>query len=311
MIRLAETPVENTFALDVQALARLRLDGKRDSKKAIATAAQEFESLFIQMMTKSMRDASFKSDLFSSQTQDFYKSIYDQQLSKMLSKKGLGLGQMMIDQLTKLEDVPANDLTESDKGIHSMEGHSKAMSNSLGSLLVSENGFERDNWPKKHKTTSELSHSSLLVNEFVENMKKHADKFTKITGLPVEYAIAHAAHESSWGQKMPRHIDGRSSFNLFGIKANKDWTGNVVESTTNEYIDGVIKNRVEKFKAYDSYAEAFRDYAYLLTDKPRYNRVLMSGTPWEFAKSLQLSGYATDPDYAKKLFQTIKNLSTS
>jgi flagellar protein FlgJ len=68
-----------------------------------------------------------------------------------------------------------------------------------------------------------------------------------------------------------------------------------------------VKQRaVEKFRSYESYAEAFRDYANLLKNNPRYAQAIEAGNdPAAFARGLQQAGYATDPAYASKLTRVI------
>ena len=44
----------------------------------------------------------------------------------------------------------------------------------------------------------------------------------------------------------------------------------MAEVTTTEYVDGVPHKTVAKFRAYDSYAESFRDFASLIGNSPRY-----------------------------------------
>jgi flagellar protein FlgJ len=99
------------------------------------------------------------------------------------------------------------------------------------------------------------------------------------------------------------------SHNLFGIKASNAWKGRVVESMTTEYINGKPEKRIERFRAYDSYAQAFEDYARLLSQSPRYaDSVAMAastGSVSTFAQGLQRGGYATDPRYAEKLSRVI------
>ena len=73
-------------------------------------------------------------------------------------------------------------------------------------------------------------------------------------------------------------------------------------------MDGVAHKSVEKFRAYDSYADAFRDYAKLLRSNPRYQNVLANAQDVTgFAQGLQRAGYATDPGYADKLTRIIKH----
>jgi flagellar protein FlgJ len=42
--------------------------------------------------------------------------------------------------------------------------------------------------------------------------------------------LGQAGHETGWGKSEIRNKDGSNSFNLFGIKAGKGWTGKVAES---------------------------------------------------------------------------------
>ena len=102
-----------------------------------------------------------------------------------------------------------------------------------------------------------------------------------------------------------RFSDGTPSYNLFGIKAGGGWQGAVAEATTTEYVNGAAQKSVERFRAYSSYAEAFRDYANLLASNPRYADVLNQQDAAGFARGLQKAGYATDPMYAAKLERII------
>jgi flagellar protein FlgJ len=124
--------------------------------------------------------------------------------------------------------------------------------------------------------------------------------------------LGQAALETGWGKHEITAADGSRSHNLFNIKATGGWKGKVVEAATTEYINGVPQTRVEKFRAYDSYADAFRDYANLLRNNPRYETVLANASDAAgFAQGLQRAGYATDPNYAAKLTKIInQSLST-
>jgi flagellar protein FlgJ len=102
-----------------------------------------------------------------------------------------------------------------------------------------------------------------------------------------------------------RQADGSPSYNLFGIKAGKQWSGATVDATTTEYVNGQPQKVVERFRAYGSYEEAFQDYANLLRNNPRYSNVIGSQDGTEFAQRLQQAGYATDPMYADKLSRII------
>ena len=118
--------------------------------------------------------------------------------------------------------------------------------------------------------------------------------------------LAQAALESGWGKHEIKFADGKSAHNLFGIKAGEQWTGRTAYANTSEFIDGVKVARVEKFRAYDSYAESFKDFVNLLKSNPRYKQVLQNvHDPISYSSAMQKSGYATDPQYGKKLQSTI------
>lgn len=123
--------------------------------------------------------------------------------------------------------------------------------------------------------------------------------------MPAQFLVAHAALESGWGKSEIRSADGSPTYNLFGIKAGRNWKGPSVEVQTTEYINGVAQSSREKFRVYGSYAESFNDYANLLKNNPRFSGVLGQQDGTQFARSLQQSGYATDPMYANKLSRII------
>jgi flagellar protein FlgJ len=119
--------------------------------------------------------------------------------------------------------------------------------------------------------------------------------------------LGQAALESGWGKHEIKALDGSTSHNVFGIKASGNWKGRTVEAMTTEYVNGVAYQKVEKFRAYDSYSDAFKDYAKLIRDNPRYQSVLQNGgDASQFAHALQKAGYATDPQYAQKLTKVIQ-----
>jgi flagellar protein FlgJ len=149
------------------------------------------------------------------------------------------------------------------------------------------------------------------VQAFQEKLAAHAEEASRTTGIPAKFMLGQAALESGWGKHVIKSADGSSSHNLFGIKAGPNWKGKTVTAVTTEYVNGVPQKRVEKFRAYDSYADSFRDYAKMLRSNPRYEKVLANASDLKgFAQGLQRAGYATDPHYAAKLQHIVnRNLS--
>ncbi len=85
-------------------LASLKVDARTQSPEAVRKVAQQFESIFAKMVLSSMRQASSTvgDSMFGSDQQQFYQGMFDDQLSVELTKgKGLGLADMLVQQLTR------------------------------------------------------------------------------------------------------------------------------------------------------------------------------------------------------------------
>ena len=106
---------------------------------------------------------------------------------------------------------------------------------------------------------------------------------------------------------MIRHPDGRSTHNLFGIKAGSGWQKETASVPTVEYRDGVAVKDRAVFRSYDSLAASFQDYVQFLQNNPRYKEALThAGDPQQFTSALQDAGYATDPRYAEKINNVLR-----
>ena len=295
----------DNLAIDSKGLDSLRRSARENSPEALKTAAKQFEALFLNMVMKSMREATPQEGIFDNDQSRMYTSMLDQQLSQHLSNRGVGLADVLIQQLSRTlapQGVPDGDAslpqiyeTPSVEVRKSNPWHPAA----LQPAGVPAAGVKADSSQPAH------------VQTFLDRLGVHADEASRATGIPAKFMLGQAALESGWGKKEIRGIDGSTSHNLFGIKATGSWKGRVVEAMTTEYIDGVAHKRIEKFRAYDSYADSFRDYANLLRNNPRYQNVLVNATDLNsFAQGLQRAGYATDPQYAAKLTRIItQNLS--
>lgn len=144
---------------------------------------------------------------------------------------------------------------------------------------------------------------------FLDNIAPWAREAADKLGVAPELVSAHAALESGWGQHPLKNSDGSSSNNLFGIKAGQGWHGDVAESATTEYVGGAALKTSARFRSYPDQASAFRDYARMLSDNPRFKGALQAGTDAKaFANALAKGGYATDPAYAAKLSRLASKL---
>ena len=137
---------------------------------------------------------------------------------------------------------------------------------------------------------------------FVRRMWPHAQDAARQLGVAPEVLIAQAAHETGWGKSVPSFADGRTSHNLFGIKAHRGWDGERVVNSTLEFVNGVAVRQRDGFRAYRSYGESFNDYVNFLQVNPRYQEALTQVDDGAaYLNALQQAGYATDPKYAWKI----------
>lgn len=284
------------LAADSKALNGLNALAGKDSKAAIKETARQFEALFMRELLKSMRDATMKSGLMDSEQGDFATDMLDQQYAQQMVGLPRGLSAMIERQLSQQiapSGAGAGGGTPSASAWSGREARSTvdavaAQARALGS------------------SNAGASSGSPSAATFVSQHNAAAQQVARESGIPAAFMLGQAAHETGWGRSHIRGADGSNSFNLFGIKAGPGWNGKVAEITTTEYIGGQPRKVVAKFRAYDSYADSFRDYARLIGNNPRYAKVMDNlHSPQSFAANLQKAGYATDPQYANKLSRVI------
>lgn len=291
--RTTPTDLSSNLAIDTKGMAELRQSARAGSPEALKTAATQFEAMFVNMMMKSMRDATPQDGLFDNQQTKMFTTMLDQQTSQDIARKGMGLADLLTRQLSKT--LPAQEGAAADPMARALLDQARLQR----SIEASGGGTAIP------ASTSKHAH----VRAFQDKLASHAEEASRASGIPAKFMLGQAALESGWGRREIKGRDGSNSHNLFGIKAGPDWKGRVVETATTEYVNGKPQVRVEKFRAYDSYADSFKDYARLLISNPRYEKALAAATSTDaagFARNLQRAGYATDPNYATKLAGIIK-----
>nr|WP_256358881.1 flagellar assembly peptidoglycan hydrolase FlgJ [Pseudomonas sp. PDM27] len=149
------------------------------------------------------------------------------------------------------------------------------------------------------------------ADQFVNTMLPMAKEAAARIGVDPRYLVAQAALETGWGKSVMRAQDGSSSHNLFGIKAGSSWQGGSARAITSEFRDGQMVKETAEFRSYDSYKDSFHDLVTLLQTNNRYQDVVKSAdNPEQFVRELQKAGYATDPDYASKISQIAKQMTS-
>lgn len=135
---------------------------------------------------------------------------------------------------------------------------------------------------------------------FIGMLAQAAQDCQRKTGIPASITLAQAALESSWGARAIGN-------NLFGIKADKSWSGPTVSFATTEHLNGKDVGLVDKFRRYSSWLDSMIDHAQFLLKNPRYAPCFKETTGLGWARALQTCNYATDPDYATKLQSIIRD----
>ncbi len=269
----------SSLGIDSRSLDALRNEATRNPNGAARQAAVQFESMFMQMVLKSMRDATIKADESSNTGGDTFTGMLDTQMAKQFAGRPGGLADMIERQLSRhMQALPAG------------------TSDALPAVAV----------PALPAALPVNARPGTPQAQFIEKLSPHARAAERETGVPASFILGQAALESGWGKGEIRNPDGSPSFNLFGIKATTAWKGATTDVRTTEYVNGEPVKQTARFRSYSSYSEAFADYARMLSNSPRYSGVVRGATSAEgFANGMQRAGYATDPAYASKLTRTI------
>ena len=268
---------------DFSQFTGLRAAAQRNDPAALREVAGQFEALFVQTMLKTMREASLGDPIFGNSDQhEMYQGMMDKQLAlEMASGKGIGLADMLVRQLGGADAAKTYRPTTEYAVPPRMSA--PAPTQEPATRWSDPKAFARDIWP-------------------------HAERAARKLGIAPEAIVAQAALETGWGEHVMPGRNGQSSLNLFGIKAGSGWQGQAVSRRTLEFEAGVPVPQRAEFRAYDNLGQAFEDYTRFLADNPRYTNVRGHGEDTAgFAKALQGSGYATDPDYADKITRILES----
>ncbi len=300
-----------------------------DDDAALKKVAQQFESMFVHMMLKSMRNANaaFEEDsLFQSESSKFYRDMYDQQLAlTMSSGKGIGIAEAMYQQMRREYGVQNQnpDIAKDPLKIDDVRKHAE---NSVIFDLRFANTPDKPPPPREQGSFSVVDSATIRGNERIDTAQKFGavspeDFINKVRpfahsaaiglGVDVDMLVAQAALETGWGRFVSRDSTGGTSNNLFNIKADARWQGEKVSVDTLEYRDGIAQKETANFRKYLTIRQSFEDFAGFIQNNSRYKQALdLAADAKQFIKAIHKSGYATDPQYSDKvisIFNRIKN----
>ena len=270
---------------DLNGLASLK--NAPTSPEAIRAVSQQVEALFLQMMLKSMRDASAENGETDSNETSMYEDMFDKQVALTLSKHtDLGIARLFERQLgAKTAEAAPGAPT-----VHP----------ALPRTAPPAPGAHADGRSGGHPTSDAVTpqHAAQFVSAVLPTIRRAAASL----GVSPMGLLAQAALETGWGKRMAHTADGMPSLNMFGIKAGEGWNGARAVADTVEFSGGIATQRRTAFRAYGSIEESVNDFANLLSNSPRYREAISAGgNAQAYVHSIARSGYATDPDYGNKL----------
>jgi len=313
---------------DFNGLAKLKGQARKESPEALKEVAKQFESIFLNNVLKSMRQAKLADGAMDNDQSKFYNDMYDQQLAVHLSgSPGVGLADLIVKQLSP--DKPKHEKQDVEDYLNRSGGVSRsgtvqahAVNRYAGGKADSADGLAEIT-PYIHGSdpldeitefpfgTNQAEQSALKngraqpiqsAEEFVRRLHPLAVQAAKELGVEPKVILAQAALESGWGRSVIHNSNGSNSFNLFNIKADKAWQGKQAQVATLEFDQGIAKKVNAGFRSYDSFEDSFRDYVEFIKSNPRYGDALKkAGNAQQYVHELQRAGYATDPKYADKV----------
>jgi len=122
------------------------------------------------------------------------------------------------------------------------------------------------------------------------------------TQIPASFTIAQGALESGWGKSQL----ATGGFNLFGVKADPAWKGDVLTMQTREFLNGRWAMVSARWRKYPDWLACIEDHAAFLLKNPRYKPAFAHfGDAKAFTRAIAAAGYATDPSYADKIISVI------
>lgn len=303
---------------DLNALQGIRKLGKENKSAALMETAKQFESMFLNMVLRSMRQANavFEDDsLLHSSQMDFYQGMHDDQMALSLSSgRGIGLAPVIYEQLQRAYG-DTSERAEIDQSKLFERRISTPFSLTKKTLQPTV-----DEVAKLHAEQSNTSITSTInsqpvaqgigekgqqfatAHDFVAALYPVAKMVAEELGVDPKAIVAQAALETGWGKHIISDEQGNNSFNFFGIKADARWQGERVAVVTHEFREGRMLKEQAEFRSYANLEEGMRDYAKFLQSGTRYESALGKNLNADhYGYALQQAGYATDPDYGAKI----------
>lgn len=294
---------------DLANLDKLRKEALNNEKGALRKAAQQFETIFLSMMLKSMRDANqyFEADSpLNSQYTKFYRDMNDQQMVQDLAHQNvLGIADLIVEQLAPDYErvIPASMLV-GHRGSENLQPLNDDKATIPAGRAV--------NQPTPTLVDTKLPQSDPAAAhklQFIAELMPSAKKVALQLGVDPNVLVAQAAQASDWGREVPITATGASSFNWFNLSASNTWAGATLQSDGQVLQQGQFQRQPRLIRSYDSAEASLTDYVAWLQSKPQYQDALAKASnASEFLQGLQQAGWSKDPHYAAAVMQHLAQI---
>jgi flagellar protein FlgJ len=313
------SPTANTkdlsskFALDVRDMGSLKQSARAGSPDALKTAATQFEAMFVNMMLKSMREATPQDGMMDSQQSKMFHhhaGPADQPEHRQEGHRpGRYAGAPAVGQADarrtghrRRAGRPQQRRQRRQLQRHGQPHGRQAAARDCG-------GRQQPPPPPTLPATDSTNKGSQAphVRSFQEKLAAHAEEASKATGIPAKFMLGQAALESGWGKREIKGRDGTNSHNLFGIKATPTGRARWLKPPPPN------TSTARRRPGWNASAPT--------TAMPTASRTMPNcwqvihvtkkcwpapATPPVLPRACSKAGYATDPNYATKLASIIK-----
>ena len=144
---------------------------------------------------------------------------------------------------------------------------------------------------------------------FIKNIIPLAQQIQKdykiLTSLTLAQAIVETGYNGLVGDSSLSEL-ARNANNLFGIKATKDWLGEIYKKSTKEWDGDKYITIMADFRGYDTMKDCFVDRAEKIIGMKRYANLIGESNIEKACEYIQKDGWATSPTYTTALMDRVK-----
>lgn len=300
---------------DLASLHSITNLGKTDTNQALVKVAEQFESMMVRMMMKSMRSANevfAEGNYLSSHEGEMYQEMFDDQMALSLSQgRGMGIADVMVRQLQQRFGKEELKTPESNSFSNYLDNRNTVPTHHLNEMAGPQLDSDHAETTPAGRAVAKLSFDG-TPETFVVELYPMAKSAAEKLGVEPEVLLAQAALETGWGTRITA-LGDRNSHNLFNIKADNRWQGSSITVATLEVRQGAAVKEFAAFRAYQTPQQSFDDYVDFISNSPRYGQAVQATNSEEYIQALGDAGYATDPDYSEKILRimTSQNMQSA